>query len=63
MAPTDREFTALSRKLDAISEELNEIKLHLAERRGVEKLFRWAVGGGGVAGIIALWRTIFGPYP
>jgi hypothetical protein len=40
----------MARKLDALGEELQGVKLALAEKRGERRVVVWLAGGAGVAG-------------
>lgn len=63
MAPTDREFDQVLARLNTLQADLTEIKMALAERRGIEAAIKWAVGGG-VAGIasfaVTAWHFVRG---
>lgn len=52
MPPADRDYDRLMSEILALREDVAEIKVELAERRGVERVLRWAAGSGGLMGLI-----------
>jgi len=59
MTTSDGEFVMLKEEIHLLRRDVAEIKEALAERRGAEHVVRWAAGGGGLAGVIALVASVW----